>query len=55
MYSEYYVPTERHMSPEALICLKCPLPEKKCHGNDNCERYLKEIKKLRSMEKKNAT
>ena len=44
--SEIYKPARRNASAEALICLDCPLPAKKCKPGV-CQRYKDELKKLR--------
>ena len=40
-------PDERKASPEALICLKCPLPVKECKP-DVCKRYKEEKLKIKN-------
>ena len=42
--STLFCPTGRNVDPEALICLKCDLPE--CDGEEECPRYQREMKKL---------
>lgn len=44
--SERYRPDERNASPEALICLNCPLPECK---KLVCERFNEEVKKIKEQ------
>ena len=44
--SEMFRPDERNASPEALICLKCTLPEKNCKKNI-CQRYQEQMKKIK--------
>lgn len=42
--SEMFRPDEKNASPEALICLKCPLPE--CN-KIKCKRFDEELKKIK--------
>lgn len=55
----FYVTTEfskgdykpsKNSSPEALICLKCPTPDKECSGS--CKYFIKEFNKIRYKSKK---
>lgn len=48
--SEMFVPNERHADPIALICLKCPLPAKKCNPT-SCKRYEEERRKIKEQKK----
>ena len=47
--SDIFQPNERNASPEALICLKCPLAADKCKPNV-CKRYKEEVKKTKEKD-----
>ena len=44
--SEVYVTNINNASPEAKICLTCPLPAKKCRPNV-CQRLKDELNKIK--------